>query len=321
MYNELKKAIFNVKSEKDFEALALEIYRYQYQRNHIYREFAQLMHKTPDKVHELLDIPFLPIAFFKSHKILSSIDPVMKTFSSSGTSGQGTSKHYVTDLDIYNNSFQKSFKKTFPGFEDASIIALLPSYIERSDSSLIYMIEGLIKNSKGKKSGFYQFLNEDVLEFLEKDKNPKILIGVSFALLNLAEKKVKLNNTKVIETGGMKGMRKELIRKELHDILKRGLNIQEVYSEYGMTELLSQGYLSKNRFYTPAWMKVLTREISDPLSLKTKEKGALNIIDLANINSCSFIATDDLGEVFSDGNFDVIGRIDHSLIRGCNLLI
>ena len=321
MNNELAKAIFNINNSKDFELLAMETYRYQYQKNSIYNKFSKLIGKTPEKVNGLLDIPFLPISFFKTHQILSCTHPVEKTFSSSGTTGNQSSKHHVTDLSLYENSFSSGFKVAFPNFEKSSIIALLPSYMERDDSSLIYMVNDLIQKSTGSKSGFYHTINTDLIDFLENDNTPKLLIGVSFALWDLAEKGIKLKNTKVIETGGMKGKRKEIIREELHEILKKGLQVSKIHSEYGMTELLSQAYLINKHFSCPKWMKVFTRDVSDPLTFTKKGKGALNVIDLANLNSCSFIATDDLCEVFENGEFDVKGRIDHSLTRGCNLLI
>ncbi|MFT6717571.1 MAG: phenylacetate-coenzyme A ligase PaaK-like adenylate-forming protein [Saprospiraceae bacterium] len=321
MKHELKKDIFNVNSFRDFEILSLEIYRHQYNRIDVYRQFSQLVGKTPDKVSSLLDIPFLPISFFKTHSVLSPNEHVQKTFCSSGTTGDQISKHHVTDLTLYEQSFLKGFENAFPNFKSTTIIALLPSYIERIDSSLVYMVNDLIDKSGGVHSGFYETLNMELIEFLENDNSPKILIGVSFALWNAAEKGIKLTNTKVVETGGMKGKRKEIIREELHKILKSGLNVSEIYSEYGMTELLSQAYLTDNNFNCPPWMKALSRDISDPLTVNFSGKGAINIIDLANLNSCSFIATDDQGEIFSNGTFDVKGRIDHTQIRGCNLLI
>lgn len=321
MYDELKKAIFNTRTSKDFELLALEIYRYQYERNTVYNEFSQLLSKTPDTVKNLLEIPYLPIGFFKTHQVLSTKQPIKKIFCSSGTTGKQTSKHHVSDLTIYENSFLKGFHEAFPDFENTSIIALLPTYIERDNSSLVYMVNTLLEKSKGSRSGFYQTINDDLIDFLQHDNTPKILIGVSFALWELAEKGIKLKNTKVIETGGMKGKRKELVREELHEILKIGLHVSQIYSEYGMTELLSQAYLTEKHFKCPLWMKAIVRDITDPLTVTNNGKGALNIIDFANLNSCSFIATDDLGEVLPSGEFNVKGRIDHSQVRGCNLLI
>ncbi|MFT6745770.1 MAG: phenylacetate-coenzyme A ligase PaaK-like adenylate-forming protein [Glaciecola sp.] len=321
MYDKLIKAIFKIKNTNDFELLALEVYRYQYKENNVYREFCQLILKTPDQVKKLLDIPFLPIAFFKTQQVICGNKEILKSFSSSGTMSHSTSKHHLTDLSIYKTSFSKGFKMFFPNYEKVSIIALLPSYMERDDSSLVYMVNDLIKNSNGIKSGFYKKLNSETLDYLTNDPAPKILIGVSFALLELAESKIQLKNTKVIETGGMKGMRKELIRQELHETLQKGLDISKIHSEYGMTELLSQAYLTDENFQCPPWMKTLARDVTDPMSVSTIGKGAINVIDLANLNSCSFIGTDDLGEIFPDGTFDVKGRLDHSLARGCNLLV
>lgn len=319
-YN-LKQAIFNLKTEHDFELLAFEIYRYQYKLNPIYQQFCKLTNKTPDVVKSLTDIPFLPISFFKTQSILSSNDPVIKTFVSSGTTGNNTSKHHINDLKIYEESFNKSFDNFYPSNQNTAIIALLPSYLERENSSLIYMVNRLLERNKHPKSGFHLKLDDQTLDFLVNSDENKLLIGVTFALLDLAEQKQKLKNTTIIETGGMKGRRKEIIREELHLILKKELSAKAVHSEYGMTELLSQAYFQGDHFTCPNWMQVFKREPTDPFCVKTFGKGALNIIDLANINSCSFIATDDLGEVYNQQEFNVLGRTDNSQLRGCNLLI
>lgn len=321
MYKELSQAIFKIKKQSDFKHLALEVYSYQYKRNKLYHDWANLLGKTPDRVKELTDLPFLPISMFKNHKISSTERPTEKTFYSSGTTGNQISKHFVSDLALYEKSFTSYFETCYPNHQDTAIIALLPSYLERDNSSLIYMVNHLLKTNRHPMSGFHLQLDANTIDFLVKDKAPKLLIGVTFALLDLAEKGLSLNNTTIIETGGMKGRRKEMIREELHQILFNQLNAKAVHSEYGMTELLSQAYLNKDHFETPAWMQVFCREISDPLTVKTQGKGALNIIDLANINSCSFIATDDLAQVHHQQLFDVNGRIDHSQIRGCNLLV
>lgn len=321
MYNRLRKHIFKIKNQEDFEALALQIYGYQFHHNELYKKFSLMLHKEPSSVLAIEQIPFLPISFFKTHQVLSEEKTTEKLFTSSGTTGESTSKHFVTSLSLYEDSFHTAFQNTFPEFEKCSIIALLPSYLDRENSSLIYMVNELIKKSKGKRSGFYKSLDRETTDFLENDNSPKILIGVSFALWNLAEVGIKTRNTSVIETGGMKGKRQEIVREQLHSILKHGLGVSQIYSEYGMTELLSQAYLINEQFHCPAWMNVLKRDLNDPLDVSRQGKGALNIIDLANLNSCSFIATDDLGEVHEKGTFDVNGRIDHSLLRGCNLLI
>lgn len=320
------RAIFNIKSDASFEELALTIFRFQFENNAVYRSFCDLLHKHPSDVTSLKEIPFLPIEFFKSKQVVSSQKSIAKTFSSSGTTGSITSKHYITDLSIYEKSFSYGFKKFYGNIEDYTILALLPSYLEREGSSLIYMINWLIKASKNRHSGFY--LNEyhklkTQLNDLEKSNKKVLLIGVSFALLDLIENyKFTLKNTIIMETGGMKGKRKELVRDELHTILKSGFGVDSIHSEYGMTELLSQAYSYGNGiFKCPPWMKILTRDTEDALSIQSNAKtGGINVIDLANINSCSFIATQDLGRVNADGSFEVIGRFDNSDIRGCNLM-
>lgn len=321
------KAIFNIKTEAEFNTIALEVFKFQFENNLVYRSFCDLLYKHPSDVKRIEDIPFLPIQFFKSHQIVSTSEAVQKTFTSSGTTGTKTSKHHVTDLKIYENSFKKAFNHFYGAVKDAVVLALLPSYLERDGSSLIYMVDALIKTSQHPESGFYL----DNLDALSKTLNKLdaegkkvLLIGVSFALLDLVEAhRFNLNNTIIMETGGMKGRRKELIREELHQILKTGFGVKSIHSEYGMTELLSQAY-SKGQgvFECPNWMKILTRETEDALSIQAKGKtGGINIIDLANINSCAFIATQDLGRVLSESTFEIIGRFDTSDIRGCNLMV
>ena len=319
--------IFNIQSENDFKTMAFKVFNYQFENNSVYRSFCDLLYIHPSDITSIKDIPFLPIQFFKSHRVLSSSKPIEKIFSSSGTTGSDTSKHYVTDLSIYENSFQKGFEQFYGNIKDYVILALLPSYLEREGSSLIYMAEVLIKQSKHKESGFY--LNnltelKDLLLKLESEGKKTLLMGVSFALLDLVEQyQFQLKNTIVMETGGMKGRRKELIRAELHNTLKEGFGVSTIHSEYGMTELLSQAY-SKGHgiFNCPPWMQVLTRDTEDALTVQDYGKsGGINIIDLANINSCAFIATQDLGRTHPNGTFEVIGRFDHSDIRGCNLMV
>ena len=322
-----KQDIFNISSKEAFNTIALKIFKFQFENNPVYRSFCDLLYKHPSEIHTTQDIPFLPIQFYKSHKVLSTSQPPKKIFTSSGTAGKVTSKHYVSDLDIYEQSFTKGFQKFYGKVEDYTILALLPSYLERDGSSLIYMVDHLIKKSNHPKSGFYLNNLEDLaktLNILEEQGKKILLIGVSFALLDLVEQfQFKLKNTIVMETGGMKGRRKELIRTELHDILKIGFGVDHIHSEYGMTELLSQAYsLGHGVFECPPWMKVFTRDTEDALSLTLKGRsGGINVIDLANINSCAFIATQDLGKVTSDNSFEVIGRFDNSDIRGCNLMI
>jgi phenylacetate-coenzyme A ligase PaaK-like adenylate-forming protein len=319
--------IFNIQTEIDFEQLALKVFKFQFDNNAVYRSFCDLLYKHPSDVTYLKEIPFLPIQFFKTHKILSSQNKIENTFSSSGTTGSNTSKHYVSDIAIYEKSFQKAFNQFYDNIEDYVVLALLPSYLEREGSSLIYMVDSFIKQSKHKESGFYlnnlSELNKTLLK-LESEGKQTLLIGVSFALLDLADNyRFNLKHTIVMETGGMKGRRKELVRSELHSILKQGFGVDNIHSEYGMTELLSQAYSKGNGvFECPNWMRVFTRDPEDALSIFDIEKtGGINVIDLANVNSCSFIATQDLGKINKDGTFEIVGRFDHSDIRGCNLMV
>ena len=321
------KAIFKIKTESDFKKMALEVFKFQFENNKVYRSFCDLINRHPSDVNTIKDIPFLPIQFFKTHQILSSKERIEKTFTSSGTTGSLTSSHHVTNLDIYEHSFVTGFKHFYGNFEDYTILALLPSYLEREGSSLIYMVEDLIEKSKSKESGFYlnniSELKSNLIR-LDFEEKKVLLIGVSFALLDLiGAHKFNLENTIIMETGGMKGRRKELVRSELHMILKEGFGVKNIHSEYGMTELLSQAYSKESGvFKCPNWMKVLTRDTEDALTIQENGQiGGINIIDLANINSCSFIATQDLGKVYHDGAFEVVGRFDNSDIRGCNLMV
>jgi len=319
--------IFEISTQQDFESIALDIFRFQIEENPVYSVFCDYLGRTRNNVTSFTDIPFLPIGFFKSKKVVSSKNIEQSIFSSSGTTGQIASKHYVKDIMLYEKSYLKGFECFYGNVSDYCILALLPSYLERSGSSLIYMVDDLIKKSNHPDSGFY--LDEiDVLvkKLIRLDSQGKkvLLIGVSFALLDLVEKhQLNLKNTIVMETGGMKGRRKELIREKLHDILKKGFGTKTIHSEYGMTELLSQAYSQGNGiFKTPPWMKILIRDTEDPLTLQEIGKtGGVNIIDLANINSCSFIATQDLGKKYNDESFEILGRFDNSDIRGCNLMV
>ncbi|SFW59783.1 acyl transferase [Cellulophaga fucicola] len=320
-------SIFNIQTEDEFNAAALAVFKFQYTSNLVYQEFCNLLNKNIVSVTNYTDIPFLPIQFFKSKKVLIQNATPEITFSSSGTTGTVTSKHYVSNVQVYIDSYLKGFKYFYGDIREYCVLALLPSYLEREGSSLIYMADDLIKKSNHPDSGFY-LNNIDALvtklQALEKKGVKVLLIGVSFALLDVAEQyNLNLKNTIVMETGGMKGRRKELIREELHQELQKGFGVTEIHSEYGMTELLSQGYSKGNGiFNTPPWMKILTRDPEDPLTLQTTGKtGGINVIDLANINSCSFIATQDLGKVHQDNSFEIIGRFDNSDIRGCNLLV
>ena len=318
--------IFNISDDLDFKKHCLKIFNFQYNNNVVYREFCNLIYKNPAKINEVNEIPFLPISFFKTKKILST-NNYEKVFYSSGTSQKIRSKHYISRIDLYEKSFLTNFIHNYGKPEEYNIIGLLPNYLENSNSSLIYMVEKLIKFSKSNNSGFYMRdfdkLSEKLIK-LEKKKEKTILIGVSYALLDLISyKKFKLKNTIVMETGGMKGQRKEMVKSELHEKLKIGFGVSKIHSEYGMTELLSQAYSKcEGIFESPPWMKVVIRDINDAQNLNfNKTSGAINIIDLANINSCSFIATDDMGRYIDNSKFEVVGRIDNSDIRGCNLLI
>ncbi|WP_299102273.1 acyl transferase [uncultured Winogradskyella sp.] len=322
----LKEDIFNIKTDADFEALALKVFKFQFEKNNVYRSFCDLLYKHPSDVKQVSDIPFLPIQFFKTRDVVSNSNTIEKTFSSSGTTGSITSNHLVTDLKLYEESYLKAFKHFYGNIEDYVVLALLPSYLERDGSSLIYMVNDLIEKSNQTESGFYlNNLDElaNTLKSLEAKQKKTLLIGVSFALLDLVEAyQLNLKHTTIMETGGMKGRRKEIIRQELHQILQSGFSVEQIHSEYGMTELLSQAYSKGNGvFESPPWMKILTRDTEDALTIQQPNKtGGINVIDLANINSCSFIATQDLGKAYNNGQFEIIGRFDNSDIRGCNLM-
>ncbi len=319
--------IFSIRSQKEFEKIALKVFRHQFDNNNVYQDFCLLLKKDKSNVKSLDEIPFLPIQFFKTHKILSSSNPIQETFTSSGTTGSLTSKHLVTDLTLYEQSFRNAFSQFYGNIEDYVILALLPSYLEREGSSLIYMVNDLIEGSNHPESGFYLHnYNELIQTLIELDSSGQnvLLIGVTYALLDLIENQnFQLKNTIVMETGGMKGKRKEIIREELHTILCKGFGVPTIHSEYGMTELLSQAYsLGNGIFECPPWMSVLIRDTEDALTyLDYGKTGGINVIDLANINSCSFIATQDLGKKYPNHSFEVLGRFDASDIRGCNLMV
>ena len=319
--------IFSIQTDADFVQAALQTFGYQYQHNQVYQRFCTLLGRTPDKVRQLTDIPFLPIEFFKSEAVYCGNEHPTTVFTSSGTTGSQTSRHYVKDLAVYQQSFRQGFADFYGNIEEYTVLALLPSYLERTGSSLITMVADLIERSGSADSGFY--LNEynllaEKLTALDRSGRKVLLIGVSFALLDLVEThRFQLKNTIVMETGGMKGRRKELIREELHAILSEGFGVEHIHSEYGMTELLSQAYSGGSGLYESVrWLKVLIRDTNDALSYQRPLKtGGINLIDLANIHSCSFIATQDLGRLHPDGRFEVLGRFDNADIRGCNLLI
>ena len=323
----MQNAVFNIQNQSDFKTCALQVFRHQFKNNTVYRSFCDLLYIHSSDVKKVEEIPFLPIQFFKSHAVLSSTQAVKETFTSSGTTGSSVSKHMVTDLSWYTKSYTKGFEYFYGPIEDYTVLGLLPNYLERDGSSLIYMVDDFIKKSNKPSSGFYlNNLTElsKTLIALDKKGEKVLLIGVTFALLDLIERQqFKLQNTIIMETGGMKGRRKEMIRNELHEILCAGFGVSKIYSEYGMTELLSQGYSSGDGvFDCPPWMKILARDTEDALTMVgTNKTGGLNVIDLANYNSCSFIATQDLGKVDNNGSFEVLGRFDHSDIRGCNLMV
>ena len=323
--NKIIDKIFNIKSEEDFKKICFEIFKYQVDYNPIYSSYCEIIlkGKNPNKI---TDIPFLPISFFKEEQIICQGQKIEEIFLSSGTTGN-QSKHLVSDLSIYKKSFRKSFELFYGDITDYCILSLLPNYREREGSSLIYMVDDFIKNSKHPNSGFYlndyKKLTQTLIE-LENKNQKTILFGVSYALLDLAEQfPQKLFNTIIIETGGTKGNRKEILKEELHESLKSCFKTKTIHSEYGMTELLSQSYSKGNGiFKSPPWKKVLIRDINDPLSFVDNNiTGGINIIDLGNIYSCPFIATQDLGKKYNDDSFSIIGRYDNSDVRGCNLLV
>ena len=318
---------FDTVNKTTFDSHALKLFAYQYEKNSIYRSYCNLINVDPSEVTDIKNIPFLPIQLFKTHNLNISKRPPKIRFTSSRTTGQISSIHAINDLDLYIKSFNKTFNYFYGDIENYVLLALLPSYLERKGSSLVYMADYLIKKTKRLESDFYlndwSALRKNIIE-LENKGQKTILLGVTFALLEVAEKyKWDLKNTIILETGGMKGMREEMVRSALHKKLEDEFNVTEIQSEYGMTELLSQAYSkSKGIFKCPPWMRVMTRSVEDPLQLLTNCKtGAINVIDLANLDSCAFIATQDLGKMNSDGSFEVLGRFDQADIRGCNLMV
>ena len=319
--------IFTLSTEQEFNRLALSVFRFQYQNNEVYRSFVNSLNINIETLDKYTRIPFLPIEFFKTKDVICNgkKDNII-VFTSSSTTSQMPSRHLVSDIDLYEQSFLKGFQRIYGNPADLVILALLPNYLERTGSSLVYMFDKLIKLSNDPMSGF--FLDDDklpgILKDLTKQKKKVLLIGVTYALLDLAEKEVTLNdNFIVMETGGMKGRRQELLKEELHQILKCKFGVSTIHSEYGMTELLSQAY-SKGEgiFECPPWMKILVRDIDDPLSyVKENRTGGINVIDLANLNSCSFIATQDLARMKNKDQFEIMGRFDNSDVRGCNLMV
>ncbi len=324
--DQLAKKILDVNSNT-FNELALKVFQYQYHHNFLYKRYVDLLGIVPSKIDSIEAIPFLPIQFFKN-KVLKTNDWREETiFTSSGTTGSTTSKHYVRSLEFYQQITEKTFHQFYGSVKEYTVLGLLPSYLERQGSSLVYMVDHFIQQSSSPLSGFYLNEYEQLVKTIEQAriaKTPILLIGVTFALLDMAEQySIDLSDCVVMETGGMKGRRKELIRSEVHRRLSNAFNLPSVHSEYGMTELLSQGYSKGDGIFLPGYtMKIVTREIADPLTLQQANRnGIINIIDLANLDTCSFLATDDLGMVYNNGSFRVAGRLDSSDIRGCNLLI
>ena len=327
MPESLKNRIFQISSADEFNQLAMEIFRYQAAFNITYRDYLKILEINTSAITRMEEIPFIPLELFKSHKIITGNSRPLLKFESSGTTGNSKSKHHIIDPGLYASSFEKCFSLFYGSPDRYSILSLLPSYLERKNSSLVYMVNGLIRMSKHKSSGFYlNNLSElsETLKKLESEEQPVILLGVSFALVRLAEKfPMHLEHTIIMETGGMKGRQEEMIREVLHRILSEAFHVNEIHSEYGMTELLSQAY-SKGHglFQTPPWMKILIRDTYDPFTwLPAGISGGINIIDLANLYSCSFLATQDIGRINPSGSFEVLGRFDNSDIRGCNLMI
>ena len=319
----LEQAIFEIKSQADFEKIALEVYRFQIEHCEIYRDFVkQLNRKTPEKISE---IPFLPISFFKTHEVRSKTKETEILFMSSGTTGSERSKHFVESLKMYEISFLKSYINQIGNPADQIILALLPNYIEQGNSSLVYMVDHLIKATKNQFSGFYLDNLTDLIQAYEKAISTGkgvVIFGVSYALLDLADLKPNLSKARIIETGGMKGRREELSKEELHEVLKNAFQVPFISSEYGMSELLSQAYSDKKGLFDlPNWMQIMIRDVNDPFGYLENEKtGGVNVIDLANLYSCAFISSQDLGKI-TQNQLQLMGRFDHSDLRGCNLMI
>ncbi|MCP4522306.1 MAG: acyl transferase [Cytophagales bacterium] len=322
---QFKASLFSTNKD-NFEKKAITLFQYQANNNAIYKLFLEHLKVSPEQIQRVEKIPFMPIEFFKKHKIVSSKFQETSIFQSSGTTGSETSKHYVEDTQFYLENCQQIFESFYGKIEEYTVLALLPDYLERQNSSLVLMADDFIKKSKEKLSGFYLYNFEELSQTLHncmKEGKKVLLLGVTFALLDFAEAfPMPLKNTIIMETGGMKGRKKEMIRSEVHKLLKNAFEVESIHSEYGMTELLSQGYSKGNGiFETPPWLQLYLREVDNPLKINQSQRyGAINILDLANIDSCAFIATQDLGKISSQG-FEIIGRLDNSDMRGCNLLV
>jgi len=319
--------LLSIKNESDFEKLALDVFLYQAQYNKIFSDFIKGLRLLPEEIKNVSDIPFMPVEFFKTHMIVTGDENHDRIFTSSGTTGEQSSKHFVKDLKLYEDVFTNIFSQFYGDPSGYTILALLPSYLERDGSSLIYMMENLISKSQQADSGFYLYEHQklfSLLNNLKLQKKKTLLFGVTYALLDFVSVyQIDFPELIVMETGGMKGKRREMVREEVHELLCSGFGVKAIHSEYGMTELLSQAYSKGNGiFNTPQWMKIVIRDPYDPLKpLESNSSGGINIIDLANIDTCAFIATQDLGKVYPDGSFEVLGRFDFSDVRGCNLII
>ena len=326
MNRSLADQVFSIRNEQEFESVAMEVFRYQASENPVYREYLRQLQRYPADLRELRQVPFLPIDFFRTHRVVTGPSPDAVLFRSSGTTGLSGSLHHVLDRKLYERSFLECFRLFYGDPKKYCILALLPSYLERNDSSLVYMTDHLIRESAHPDSGF--FLDKfdhlhDALLRLREQAQPTLLLGVTFALLDFAER-FQLNWPELIvmETVGMKGRRKELVRAEVHQRLCPAFGVSRIHSEYGMTELLSQAYSSGEGFFrTPPWMRIVIRDPNDPFETRNSGSGGINVIDLANLYSCSFLETGDLGRIAGAGSFEVLGRFDHADIRGCNLLV
>lgn len=320
------KEIFAIGNNSDFERLAMQAFYFQYMNNPVYREYCDLLCIDAGAINYISDVPFMPVEFFKTHKVICDGKDPEVVFTSSSTTGAVPSSHFVSDVGIYKDAFLAGFRQFYGEPSSFCILGLLPAYLERTGSSLVYMVDGLVKMSGDSGSGFFLHNHEELYDTicgLEERGRKYILIGVSFALLDFAERyKLNMRHGIVMETGGMKGRRKEMVRSELHAVLKGSFGVQSIHSEYGMTELLSQAYSYGDGIYRCSrTMKVFARETNDPLSVHAEGSGAINVVDLANIYSCSFLQTSDLGQVFSDGSFSISGRFDSADVRGCNLMV
>jgi hypothetical protein len=324
---QLEEKVFTITNEKELSLIALEVFQFQFDNNPVYQDYCKAVGRTPGGFRKIIEIPFLPFSFFKTHRIETTAFNAELLFKSSGTTGVTTSNHYVKSAAIYRKSFEGGFKRFYGDVNDYCIIGLLPSYLERGNSSLVYMVNNLIKRSGHENSGFYldEFEKLDItLKNLEASEQKTILIGVTYALLDFGNRYSQtLSSTIIMETGGMKGRGKEVTKQELYDHLKGSFGVSHIHSEYGMTELLSQSYGVDGLMSCPPWMQIVLRDETDPFEIYSPGRptsGAINIIDLANLYSCSFIATDDVGKMYDDGRFEILGRMDNSDIRGCSLM-